>query len=298
MANKKRDTSLTDYIRTVSMPIPVGTLTGISISGLATHMRVPELDIAVDMGECPIGSLPINHVLLTHAHGDHTRCLMRHDNLRKMTGMGKDATYYMPEDIVGNALAMAKAEAMFEGVSPSKYVPPVFVPVKSGEPFRLPHRHDIVVEAFPVKHYVPAFGYTVSLEKKKLKDEFVGMSTQEIVKLKRQNVDITNTVRSPLITFMGDCIGSTLLMRPEAFKSRVLVTECTFVDWEDRDMALKKGHTHLSDIEYALTQLGDDVKCECIVLNHFSMKYSREHIVKAVRKAIPDRFKDIVRVFV
>ena len=47
------------------------TLQGFSISGLATWLMVPELDVLFDVGECPLAALPINHVLLTHAHFDH-----------------------------------------------------------------------------------------------------------------------------------------------------------------------------------------------------------------------------------
>ena len=60
---------------------------GFSISGLATYMQFPELNFCVDMGECPLSATPLDHVFLTHAHGDHARCLMRHHSLRKMMGV-------------------------------------------------------------------------------------------------------------------------------------------------------------------------------------------------------------------
>ena len=60
---------------------------GFSISGLATYLQFPEMNFCVDMGECPLSATPIDHVFLTHAHGDHARCIMRHNSLRKMMGV-------------------------------------------------------------------------------------------------------------------------------------------------------------------------------------------------------------------
>jgi ribonuclease Z len=44
-------------------------LAGFSISGLATYVQVPQLDLCFDMGECPLSAVPLRHVFLTHAHG-------------------------------------------------------------------------------------------------------------------------------------------------------------------------------------------------------------------------------------
>jgi ribonuclease Z len=78
------------------------TLAGFSISGLATYLQVPELDVCFDMGECPLSAVPLRHVLLTHAHGDHARCVLRHSALRRMLGLAGDASYFMPADIAAN----------------------------------------------------------------------------------------------------------------------------------------------------------------------------------------------------
>jgi ribonuclease Z len=91
-------------------------LSGFSISGLASYHLLPELNFAVDMGECPLTAIPIDHVFLTHAHGDHSRCLMRHHSLRKMMGLQKDAAYYLSEKIYEKACQWIRAEAAFEGV--------------------------------------------------------------------------------------------------------------------------------------------------------------------------------------
>ena len=285
-------------LKQVHHKVACSTLQGFSISGLATYFLFPEMDFCVDMGECPLNATPLDHVFLTHAHGDHARCIMRHNSLRKMMGVERDSVYYLPESICEGAKAWIKAEALFEGVNESKFRYPEIEPVKAGERIPLRYRKDLVLEPFTVKHSVPAMGATVLLHKKKLKDEFLGKSANEIIELRKNGVEVTREVYEPQLSFMGDCLGESLLENPDVFKSKVLVTECTFLDKDEEQMAHKKGHTHLNSIVKALNELGDDVKCEQIILSHFSMKYSEKHIQETLKKNIPEKFRDRVVAFI
>lgn len=276
------------------MDTPCAKVSGFSISGLATYLQIPELDFCIDMGECPLSATPINHVFLTHAHGDHARCLMRHHSLRKMMGVERDSVYYIPESISEGAKAWIKAEAMFEGVSETKFRYPQIVPVKAGQRIFLEYRKDLAIEAFEVKHSIPSMGATLYYYKKKLKDEFLGKSATEIIELRQKNVEITREVYEPLVSFTGDSLGESLLENKDIFKSKVLITECTFLDEGEEQMAHQKGHTHISDIVKALNKLGDEVKCDKIILNHFSMKYAEKHIRDMIAKEIPEKFSEKV----
>lgn len=273
-------------------------VSGFSISGLATYIQFPEIDFCIDMGECPLSATPINHVFLTHAHGDHARCLMRHNSLRKMMGVERDSVYYVPEFIYEGVKNWIKAEALFEGVPESKFRYPEIEPVKAGEQVQFRYRKDLVFTPFEVKHSIPAMGATVFHHKKKLKDEFLGKSASEIIELRQNGVEITREVYDPLLSFTGDCLGESLLENPDIFKSKVLVTECTFISDEDEPMSHKKGHTHLKHIVQALNELDSEVKCEQIILSHFSMKYSDKYIRDMVDKNIPEKFKEKVKVLI
>lgn len=281
-------------VRLVTSPTSVA---GFSISGLATYLQFSELNFAVDMGECPLSAIPLDHVFLTHAHGDHARCLMRHHSLRKMMGVEKDSVYYVPEAIYEGAKGWIHSEAMFEGVPEGKFRYPDLVPLKHKERITLKYRKDLVLEPFNVKHSVPTMGGTLLLHKKKLKDEFLGKSAEEIIALRQNGVEISREVFEPLLSFMGDSLGENLLENPDVFKSKVLIAECTFVDDEDEPMSHKKGHTHLQHFVKALNELGNEVTCEKIILNHFSMKYSEKHIQEMLEKNIPEAFKDRVVAF-
>lgn len=273
-------------------------VSGFSISGLATYIQLPELDFCIDMGECPLTATSLNHVFLTHAHGDHGRCLMRHHSLRKMMGVERDSVYYLPQNILESAKGWIRAEALFEGVPEGKFRYPDLRPVNPGELQFLEHRKDLALEAFEVKHSIPAMGGTLYHYKKKLKDEFLGKPPEEIIQLRQKGVEITREVYDPLVSFMGDCLGESLLENSRVFQSRVLIAECTFLAPEDEAMSYKKGHTHINQIVNALETLGDKVQCEKIILAHFSMKYSEKYIRETIEKCIPEKFKDRVVAFI
>ena len=285
-------------LKQVHLETSCTSINGFSISGLATYLQFPELDFQVDMGECPLSATSINHVFLTHAHGDHARCLMRHHSLRKMMGVERDSAYYLPEMIVEGAKEWIRSEAMFEGVPESKFRLPDIFAVEPGKMVSLKYRKDLTLKPFCVKHSVPTMGATLFLHKRKLKEEFLGKTANEIIELRKNNVEITREVYEPLLSFTGDCLGESLIQNPEIFKSRILVTECTFLDREDEAMSRKKGHTHLQHIVDALNKFDDGITCEKIILTHFSMKYSERHIREMLDQNVPEKFKEKVIPFI
>ncbi len=297
--------SLHNALRQVRHHVGKIQLCGFSVSGLATYLQLPEYDFCVDMGECPVSAIGIDHVFLTHAHGDHSRCLMRHHSLRRMMGVEKPSIYYMPEDLVSGAKKWIHSEALFEGVPEQRFKLPEIVPLKGGEMTPLHYRKDLSISAFPVRHaqigrqhFLPSMGVTLYNHKNKLKEEFLGLDPAEIISLRKRGVEITREVFSPLITFMGDCLGDNLESLPAIWESEVLVTECTFIDDGEESMAEKKGHTHISQIVKALERFGPSMKCKNIVLNHFSMKYSADHIWETLREKIPEEYRNHVIAFI
>lgn len=299
--------SLHNALRQVRHHIGKLQICGFSVSGLATYLQLPEYDFCVDMGECPVSAIGLDHVFLTHAHGDHSRCLMRHHSLRRMMGIEKPSIYYMPESLVPLAEAWIHSEALFEGVPESRFKLPEIVPMRQGEKVSLHYRKDLSIEAFPIKHaqvgkqhFLPSMGVTLFTHKNKLKPEYLTLGPAEIISLRKQGVEITREVFDPIVTFMGDCLGENLLTPANAriWESEVLVTECTFVDDGEESMAEKKGHTHVSQIAKALEKYGDSMRCKHIVLNHFSMKYSAEHILEALQSKLPEKFRDKVIAFI
>lgn len=291
---------MTDHhnaLRQITLTAQNLTLAGFSISGLATYLQIPELDVVFDLGECPLSALSINHVFLTHAHGDHARCVPRHWQLRRMLGNPKPAIYFLPESIREAYANLIAAEARFEGVPADAIEYPTMVGLSAGaDPVELPHRKDLRVRAFPVNHTVPSLGYTILQYKKKLRPELAGLPGEEIAKRRKAGEDVSIEALDPLVTFIGDCDGPSLLAQSHIWESPILVIEATFLDPEEHDLARMKLHTHLDEIVHALETLGDRVTVKTLVLKHFSMRYDRDHVFAAVRARIPERFADRVSI--
>ncbi len=281
-------------LRQKELILPCGySLKGFSVSGLATYIQIPEMDCVFDLGECPLSAVGLNHVFLSHAHGDHSRCLMRHFSLRRMMGISHPATYYMPDFLVENFRALVRAEAVFEGVSLERIMYPEIVPVVAGaEAIPLAMRKDLLVQGFRVRHSVPSMGFTIFRTKKKLKPEFWGQSPAQLIAARSAGQVLETQIIDPEVVFIGDCIGTSLWEQDHIWKARTVMIECTFIMDDEKEMARKKGHTHISEIVQVLTELGDRIQSKHIVLKHFSLKYSREMILAEVERQIPDAFKE------
>ena len=273
------------------------TLKGFSFSGLATYIQIPELDLCFDMGECPLSAIGLNHVFLSHAHGDHSRCLLRHYSLRKMMGVQSAPVYYMPTGIVENAKKWIEAECVFEGVKPQQVRLPHLVGVKDDQdyiPFE--YRKDLYFKSFTVKHSVESIGFTVYHHKKKLKEQYLNLGSKAIIAAKEKGEEIQHSVYSPVVTFIGDCLGISLKENTHIFDSRIVIIECTFLLDDELQMAKDKGHTHIKEIAEALK--GQKIQAEYIVLKHFSLKYSREVIKKTVDKYFKGDLRSKIKLFI
>lgn len=289
---------LHNALRQVVLREECGTIQGFSISGLSTYLQLPEWNICFDMGECPLSAVPLDHVFLTHAHGDHSRCLMRHESLRRMLGIPRPPVYFVPAGIAEQARRYIEAEANFEGSSTRKHSPPKLIAVAEGERYPLPHRQDLEVTGFPVTHSQPSMGFTIWQCRKKLRPELLGLSRSELLERKANGESLTYPLRIPKFTYIGDCVGSSLREQSHIWKSEYLFLECTFLDDDELEMATQKGHTHLQEIVEVLEELGEDISCKIIVLKHFSMKYSRNYILRKVEEKIPCQFKERIRLLV
>lgn len=279
----------------VVLKFPQETITAFSISALSTYVLVPEMNCAFDMGDCPLDAVPLDHVFVTHAHGDHARCLLRHDSLRRLMAMAP-ATYYIPQQTEEGFHALAEAWRMLENVKPANFEPPHFQPLRPGDEVWL-HRQ-LAARCFSVSHTLPSLGYTLFDVRKKLRPEYQGRPGQELAELRRQGVDFEQEVWVPRLTFIGDSTIDTLYREPHVGASRILFLEVTFLLEDERELARRRGHTHLDELVAFLHECPDVLQNEHIILKHFSMRYDRKTIRETLHDRLPAAFMERVHVLV
>lgn len=271
------------------------TMVAFSISALSTYALVPELNCAFDMGDCLLDAVPLQHVFVTHAHGDHTRCLFRHDSLRRLMGMAP-ATYYVPEPTAEGFRGLAAAWSRLEYPRLQPAAPPELRALSPGDVVWL-HRQ-LAAKAFAVRHTVPSLGYTLFDVRKKLKPEFQGRPGPELARLRREGVAFEEELWLPRLTFIGDSTIETLYREPDVGRSRILFLEVTFLMEGEQELARRRGHTHLDDLLRFLRDCPDTLRNEHIVLKHFSMRYDRGTIKHILRTRLPADFMERVRLLI
>lgn len=266
-----------------------------SISALSTYALLPELNCAFDMGDCLLEAVPIERVFVTHPHGDHTRCLFRHESLRRLMGMAP-AAYYVPESTLPGFSELAQAWRRLENVREGRYAPPDLRGLKPGEEVML-HRQ-LALRAFAVRHTAPSLGYTLLDVRKKLKAEYQGTPGHELARLRREGVAFEEEHRLPRLTFIGDSTIETLYDQPHVGESRVLFLEVTFLLDGEQELAARRGHTHIDDLVRFIADCPDTLNNEHIVIKHFSMRYERGLIRNVLRDKLPPHIMERVHIMV
>ena len=262
------------------------TIVAFSVAALSTYALVPNLQLAFDMGDCPLEAVRLKHVFLTHAHGDHARCLLRHHALRRLLGM-QPATYYIPAATEDGFRALATAWHRLEGER-KPFTMPQFHPLQPDE--EVPLHRQLRARTFAVDHSIASLGYTLFDIRKKLNPEFAGENPVRLANLRRQGISLETETHVPRLTFIGDSTIETLYRQPHIGQSRILFLEVTYLLDEDRTLARERGHTHLHDLVDFITERPEALQNQHIVLKHFSMRYSREQIRLLCQSALPAEF--------
>uniref|UniRef100_A0A1D1Y268 Nuclear ribonuclease Z n=1 Tax=Anthurium amnicola TaxID=1678845 RepID=A0A1D1Y268_9ARAE len=156
--------------------------------------------------------------------------------------------------------------------------------MSAGEEFQL--RKDLKVRAFRTYHAIPSQGYLIYSVRQKLKQEYAGLTGDEIKNLRLSGVEVTYTITLPEVAFTGDTM-SDFIDDPDnidVLKARVLVMESTFVDERMTiTNARDYGHTHLSEIASNASKFEN----KAILLIHFSARYQSDEIRGAISKLPP-----------
>lgn len=262
------------------------TIEGYSRAAVQSYWRIPELKLGFDLGAQPWDFMGTATWLVTHTHLDHAAALPVYVARRRMMRMDPP-TIYLPAEmlddvkrllLVWHRLDRGRMLCDLHGVSP-------------GDEIALSREH--VVTVFRTAHTIPSVGFVVWDRRNKLKEEYFGLSGNQIRDLRLSGVEVTREVRTPLVAYTGDTSPAGLDNYPPVYEAKVLITEVSFIMPNHRREKIHKyGHIHLDD----LIERKDRFRNEIIVCAHFSTRYHAPQILKILDRKVPPDLRERLRI--
>jgi len=257
---------------------------GYSVAGEETVIGLPQLDVCFDIGKAPDQLISINHVLLTHGHMDHAGGIAYYLSHRKFNGMREGTVLTSP-----NTLKPIRDILDAWGQLDGNRIPANLVGVQPGDQYQI--KPNLIARCFPTKHSYQSVGFSVIETRKKLKAEYQGLTGPQIVKLKKQGVEIENPVEIPLVSYLGDTSYVDFAQLDTVSKSKILIAECTFYEDEHTERADAGKHMHIDEFGPLLERMEN----EHIIITHLTHRTSVLEARKMLEKRVPGQvYKKVI----
>jgi len=254
------------------------TIEGYSRAAVQTYWRIPEMKLGFDLGLQPWEFMGTNTWLISHSHLDHIAALPVLVARRRMMKMDPP-TIYLPEQAVGGVEQLLRAISRLD----RGRLPCELIPVNPGDEIEL--SRELVVTCTATMHTVPSVGYIVWERRRKLREEFQGLTGDQIRDLRLGGTEVSEERRVPLVAYLGDSAPRGLDQSPEMYEAKILIAEMTFVAPGHRKEKIHKhGHMHLDDFVSRQERFQNEV----IIASHFSTRYHDQQIRRFVERALPD----------
>ena len=250
---------------------------GWSRAGDDNWFRVHPPGLALDVGRGALQLAGAPDVFLSHGHLDHALGLpyvLSQRSLHRLV----HTRVFCPAEIAESLGAFVAAAERLER---ARYRYDLH-PLAPGD--RVPVGKGLTVEAFATDHVVPSLGYHLWHGRRRLASAFAGLPAAELIALRAQGIDTSETVEDLWLSYCGDTGPRIFEMEPRIFRSRVLMLECTFLGEEHRDKGERFKHLHLGDIE----RWAADLHNEAIVLHHLSRRFRVEDLRTEVERRLPE----------
>ena len=264
------------------------TIEGYSRAAVQSYWRIPELKIGFDLGAHPWDFMGTPTWMLTHTHLDHIAALPVYVARRRMMRM-EPPRIYLPavavEDVKRLLLVMQRLDRGRQLCE--------LIGVQAGDEIELSREH--VVTVFATTHTIPSVGYVVWDRRNKLKEEYHGLPGDRIRDLRLSGVEVTRSVRTPLVCYTGDTNPAGLDAYPPVYQAKVLITEMSFIRPNHRREKIHKfGHMHLDDF----IERADRFQNELLICGHLSTRYHPQEVRRVVEARLPPVLRDRVKLWI
>ena len=273
-----------------NLPLKIFTHNGLTVEGYSraavqTYWRIPELKLGFDLGAQPWSFMGTPTWFVSHTHLDHIAALPVYIARRRMMKM-EPPTIYLPAPAIDGVKRLLHAVSRLD----RGRLPCELVAVEEGQEFAI--SRELVVTAHTTQHTVPSFGFVVWERRRKLKQEYVGLTGDQIRDIRLSGIDVSEERRLPRVAYLGDSTPAGLDRNPAMYEAEILIFEITFVARRHRKEKIHKmGHIHLDDI----VARRDRFKNGCLIASHFSTRYQKHQVQKHIQRAFPDRLDGRLR---
>ena len=256
------------------------TIEGYSRAAVQTYWRIPEWKIGFDLGAQPWSFMGTPPWFISHTHLDHIAALPVYVARRRMMKMDPPKIY-LPEHAVDLANRVLQTFSRLD----RGRLPCDIIGITAGQEIEL--SRELVVTVSATKHTVPSLGFIVWERRRKLKQEYQGLTGSQIRDLRLNGTEVSEEHRHPRLAYLGDSSPEGLDLCPTMYEADVLITELTFVSPQHRKEKIHKmGHIHLDD----LLARRERFKNQLIIASHFSTRYHVRQLRQIIEKAVPDMF--------
>ncbi len=261
--------------RLVEKQVGATRVVGFSVGGEESLVIAPEYNVCFDVGRAPREVISIDNICLSHGHMDHAAGVAYYFSQRTFVDLPPGRV------IVHRGLAQPIQKLMdvwseIEG-HPS---PGQVYGVEHLEEVEL--RRGLSVRAFTVNHSAHSLGFSLIERRHKLKPEFVGKTGPQLVELKKQGVQIEETLEVVLLTYTGDTALGRFLELDFVRRSRALLVECTFFDRDHLERARAGRHIHVDDVPKICAALPEAQ----ILLTHVTRRTDMRSVKQMLEKVL------------
>jgi len=259
-------------------------LVGYSVAGHETAFYIKELGVMLDCGV--VTKLTPEFIFLTHGHMDHSGQI--HKILADIECTPLIIVPKKIEDDVVNAITgMFKLSNRNPKLKVHDRYKLIGVHSNSEVILNIRKRY-WKIDIIHCFHSVPTNGFGFTELRNKLKSEYKELSGSEIAKLKKEGIEVTNTVEYSHFCFLGDT-DKRVLENEVLLKFPLIMIECTFLYPEHKKEAAKTKHMHWIYLE-PFIRLHPEIR---FILFHFSARYTpyakKDNLVKEFFNIYTDR---------
>ena len=257
------------------------TIHGYSTALFATWYFIEELGLLFDAGDGITSNLlgkagKIKNVFISHADRDHLGGLFQYNQLFA----NRNPTIFYPKDS-GSFKYIEKFTSSFDPHTTGTK----WTPLEDEEIIKI--KNNYLVQGFENRHIdVPgqlkSLSYKVIETKDKLKEEFIGLSSKEIIAIKKEKGEsfIKSSVEKNILVYSAD----TPVFDYSKFDNcETLIHEATFLTKEELVTGNDKNkHSSLEEV----MEMVANISIDKLILGHFSSRYDMNMIDQSIKKLI------------